>query len=119
MCNFLPYQAAWIRDEALFKIAEKSRRTGFTYCQSYEDVLDAARDTKPMDVWFSSADESAAKEYIRYCGHWAKVLNIAAEDLGEIVIDTDKDIKALSIEFANAPRLVTREMSRSLYILPS
>lgn len=102
---FLKYQADWINDRSLFKIAEKSRRTGFTYCQSYEDVRDAASDTDPMDVWFSSADESAAKEYIRYCGHWAKILNIAAEDLGEVVIDKDKDIKALSIEFATGKRI--------------
>ena len=68
--------------------------------QAYEDVRDAARKDNPIDVWFSSADESAAKEYIGYCGMWAQVLNIAAEDLGEIVIDKDKDIKSLSVEFS-------------------
>ncbi len=102
---FLPYQAAWIQDTARFKIVEKSRRTGFTYCTSYEDVLDAARERGAMDVWFSSADESAAAEYIRYCAQWAKVLNIAAEDLGEIVIHKKDDIKARSIQFATGKRI--------------
>ena len=102
---FLPYQAAWIRDHSRFKIAEKSRRTGFTYAQSYEDVIDAARATRPLDVWFSSADESAALEYIRYCGQWAEIFNLAAQDLGEVVLSRDDDIKARSIEFANGRRI--------------
>jgi len=58
-----------------------------------------------MDVWFSSADESAAKEYILYCGQWARLLSIAAEDLGEVVIDDDKDIKARVVLFANGKRI--------------
>lgn len=102
---FLPYQVAWLNDRSRFKIWEKSRRIGATFVQAYEDVEDAARQTGGMDVWFSSADESAAKEYIRYCAMWAEVLNIAAEDLGEVVIERDDDIKARVIEFANGKRI--------------
>lgn len=102
---FLPYQEAWIQDGARFKIVEKSRRVGMTYAQSYEDVRDAARAKDGMDVWFSSADESAAKEYIRYCEQWAKLYQIAAESLGEVVIDKADDIKALVIEFASGRRI--------------
>lgn len=102
---FLPYQLKWIRDAARFKLWEKSRRIGATYAESYEDVKDAARADNPLDVWFTSADESAAKEYIRYCGQWARLFDIAAEDLGEVVIDRDNDIKALVIQFANGKRI--------------
>lgn len=102
---FLPYQVKWITDHARFKISEKSRRIGMTYAQAYEDVLDAAKAKGAMDVWFSSADQSAAKEYILYCAQWAKLFNIAAKDLGEIVLDKDKDIKALVIEFASGKRI--------------
>jgi phage FluMu gp28-like protein len=102
---FLPYQIDWIKDPSRFKIWEKSRRIGATYAQSYEDVLDAARDENPMDVWFTSADESAAKEYILYCGQWARLFHLAAEDLGEIVLDKQNDIKALVVEFANGKRI--------------
>lgn len=101
---FLPYQMAWIKDASRFKIVEKSRRVGFTYAQSYEDVRDAAR-ADGMDVWFSSADESAAKEYIRYCEQWARLFKVAAESLGELVIDKDDDIKALVIQFASGKRI--------------
>lgn len=103
--SFLPYQQRWLADKSRFKIIEKSRRVGFTYVQSYEDVRDAARAVGGMDVWFSSADESAAKEYIRYCETWAKLYNEAASYLGEVVIDKNDDIKALVIEFSSGHRI--------------
>jgi len=102
---FLPYQATWIADESRLKIVEKSRRIGMTYAQSYEDAIDASRETGGMDVWFSSADDSAAKEYIRYCGQWVELLSIAARHLGEVVIDSKNGIKAYTIEFANGKRI--------------
>lgn len=101
---FLPYQVKWINDPSRFKIVEKSRRVGMTYAQSYEDVRDAAKQDG-MDVWFSSADESAAAEYILYCRQWAQLFDAAAEYLGEVVIDSDKDIKALSIKFSSGKRI--------------
>lgn len=102
---FLPYQARWLKDTSRLKIVEKSRRVGLTYVQSYEDMLDAARADKPMDVWFSSADESAAKEYILYVAQWARIFNIAAEDLGETVISKNDDIKALTVQLATGKRI--------------
>lgn len=101
---FLPYQQAWLKDQSRFKVVEKSRRVGMTYVQAYEDVRDAAREGG-IDVWFSSADESAAKEYIRYCEQWAKLYDIAARSLGEVVIDHKDDVKALVIEFASGKRI--------------
>ena len=103
---FLPYQERWLNDKSRIKIWEKSRRIGATYVQSYEDVRDILDpDSAIPAVWFTSADESAAKEYIRYCEMWARIFNAVAKDLGEIVIDKEKDIKALVIEFANGRRI--------------
>ncbi|MEQ8167640.1 MAG: terminase family protein [Candidatus Eremiobacterota bacterium] len=101
---FLPYQMRWLKDESVIKIWEKSRRIGATYVQSYEDVRDAIAKKVPS-VWFSSADESAAKEYIEYAEQWAKLFNAAAKYLGQVVLDSDKDIKTFSIEFANGVRI--------------
>ena len=83
---FLPYQVAWLRDRSRLKISEKSRRVGMTYTQSYEDVRDAARANGAMDVWFSSSDITAAREYIRYCAQWARILDLGARDLGETAL---------------------------------
>lgn len=101
---FLPYQLRWLSDNSNIKIWEKSRRIGATYVQSYEDVRDCINRKVPA-VWFSSADESAAKEYIDYCEQWVKVFHMSAKRLGEVVIDSDKDIKALVIEFANGTKI--------------
>ena len=95
---FLPYQTRWLNDKSKIKIWEKSRRIGATYVQSYEDVVDCVKKKVPA-VWFSSADESAAREYIFYCKQWANLFNVVAKDLGEQVIDSDKDIKAYVISF--------------------
>jgi len=101
---FLPYQLEWLKDENQVKIWEKSRRIGATYVQSFEDVLDSIKGKYPA-VWFSSADESAAKEYILYCSQWAKLYDMPARDMGEVVIDSKKDIKALQIKFKNDVRI--------------
>lgn len=102
---FLPYQQRWLADRSRLKIVEKSRRVGLTYVQSYEDMLDAARADDPMDVWFSSADESAAKEYILYVAKWAQLFDRAAEYLGETVISKNDDIKAFTVQFATGKRI--------------
>jgi phage FluMu gp28-like protein len=102
---FLPYQQAWLDDNSRLKIGEKSRRVGWTYAQAYEDVRDAAKKDGAMDVWFTSADISAAREYIRYCEMWARVLDTGARSLGEIVIDSEDDIKALVIELSSGKRI--------------
>lgn len=99
----LPYQIAWLNDPSPIKIMEKSRRIGMTFVQALEDVIDCASNKVPA-VWFSSADESAAREYILYCHHWAKLLDVIAGDLGEIVLDK-RGVKAHTIEFANGNRI--------------
>lgn len=105
---FLKYQKKWLQDTSMVKIAAKSRRIGFTWTQAFEDVKDALTlkiRGKYVDVWYTSADLSAAKEYINYCKFWAKSTKTAFQDLGNIVIDEEKDIKALSLEFKNGARI--------------
>ena len=107
---WLKYQKNWLEDKALIKFAEKGRREGFTYVQSYEDVRDCVteryfRKNRPLKVWFTSADLSAAKEYIDYCKEWAGFFNAVAKDMGEVLVDEDRDIKALCIEFANGSKI--------------
>ncbi len=102
--HLLPYQVRWLNDESRLKIWEKSRRIGATYVQAFEDVRDAAKQGG-CDVWFTSADQATAKEYMLYCAHWASVFQVVAKDLGEIALDEDKGIKVLAIEFANGKRI--------------
>lgn len=101
---FLNYQLGWLNDNNQIKVWEKSRRIGATYVQAYEDVRDVVLGNVPA-VWFSSADESAAKEYILYCAQWAKLFDKGARDLGEQVLESDKSIKTFTIEFTNGKRI--------------
>ncbi|HOV99274.1 MAG TPA: terminase family protein [Bacteroidota bacterium] len=100
---FLPYQIRWLKDKSKIKIWEKSRRIGATYVQAYEDVRDCIDGTVPA-VWFSSADESAAREYIYYCTQWAKLFDTSARDLGETILEEEK-IKTFTIQFENSSRI--------------
>jgi phage FluMu gp28-like protein len=99
---FFGYQKRWLTDSARVKIWEKSRRIGATYVQSYEDVRDAVNRTVPS-IWFTSADESAAREYIMYCEKWAKVFNAVAASEGEVVLDEKKGVKAHRIIVNGTP----------------
>jgi phage FluMu gp28-like protein len=108
---FLDYQLRWLADCSMIKIWEKSRRIGATYVQSYEDVRDiiSRRQYVPgrpiTKVFFTSADESAAREYIDYCAMWAKIANAVAESVGTVMLDSENDIKALCIEFKNGGKI--------------
>jgi phage FluMu gp28-like protein len=98
---FMPFQSRWIRDASRLRIVEKSRQIGFSYCDSYDSVVKVAPRDARLDVWVSSRDEIAAKQYLLYCKRWARVLNHAAEDLGEILVDHEKNLTAFVLRFAN------------------
>ncbi len=98
---FMDCQAAWIKDQARLKIAEKGRQIGFSYADAYDTVRKVAPKTARLPVFVSSRDMVQAKQYLMYCKHWAKILNHAAEDLGEVLFDRAKDLTAFELRFAN------------------
>jgi len=98
---FLPYQKAWIQDQSPLRIVEKGRQIGFSYADSYDSVRMVSGQDARLDVWVSSRDEIQARQYLLYCKRWAKVLNLAAEDMGEVLIDRDKNLSASCLRFAN------------------
>ncbi len=100
--HFLPFQEKWLKDKSIVKVWEKSRRVGATYTQSYEDVTDILRGSVPA-VWFSSADETAAKEYILYCRQWAEMFSLANNN--ERVLKSKTNTNRLQIVFANGGRI--------------
>lgn len=100
---FMKYQKNWIDDTARLAIWEKSRRIGATYVESWCSTkwsLDTGRDT-----WFSSADDSAAKEFIDYVAHWCELLEAVAENMGEIVLDMEKNITAYRVILPNGAKI--------------
>ena len=83
----LPYQAAWVKDNSRLKIAEKSRQIGWTWATGYGLVSRKALDTARLDAWVSSRDDIQARLFLEDCKAFAGLLNLAANDLGERVID--------------------------------
>jgi len=109
---FLPYQDAWIDDDAVLKLAEKSRRVGYTYAASYRMFRKCMGDRPAgFTQWVSSRDMFTAQELIRdYVARWCKLANVAAAGMygdNVQVIDADKDIRAFVCEFPGGRRIVS------------
>lgn len=103
----LPYQAAWVEDRSLMKIMEKSRRIGISYASAYEDVRRHSLKSNRLQTWVSSRDELTARQYVRDCMAFAKVLHAAASDIGESVLtdDSGRSHTVHVIGFANGQPL--------------
>jgi len=102
---FTEYQLAWIRDESDMKLAEKSRRIGWTYATSYRRVTKALR-VPGLDCWVSTRDLSTAKEFVRDCARWCRLAKVVAKglDWGDNV-EVVGPINAQVIEFPNRSRI--------------
>lgn len=106
---FLPYQDDWIDDESTLKIAEKSRRVGFTYASSYRIFKKCMKRGAGFIQWVSSRDQLTAQEFIRdYISKWCKVANVVAMGMyGDDVqvVDTKNGITAFLCVFPNGARI--------------
>ena len=98
---FLPYQAAWIKDNARIKIMEKSRQIGMSWAAAYRAVTTTAGHGVLADTWVSSRDELQAKLFGEDCARFARLLNLAAHDLAVSVVDRREKITAHILPFAN------------------
>jgi len=83
----LPYQARWMADESPLKIWEKSRRIGATYVEACDVALSRLSGRRNEDYWFSSADESAAFEFIEYIKFWCNVAGKVVQAFTEQIDD--------------------------------
>lgn len=114
----LPYQQAWIADTAQLKVMEKSRRTGLTWAEAADDVLIAAAEGG-SNVFYISATQDMAREYIEAVAMWAKAFSYAASEIGEGIYDDGVDpekgrrfIKTYEVSFPATGRRVLALSSR-------
>lgn len=97
---FLPYQQKWIRDGSRLKIIEKSRQIGMSYATAYSSVRRAGAKGAQHDLWVSSRDDIQAKLFLQDCKAWAELLQVAARDVGEVILDKDGN-SAFVLRFEN------------------
>jgi phage FluMu gp28-like protein len=102
---FLYYQEKWIKDVSRIKLMEKARQIGLSWSTAYAADERTAEAGNKWDQWISSRDDLQARLVIEDCKMFAKLLQIAAEDLGERVIDEEKKISAYVLHFANNRRI--------------
>lgn len=108
----LPYQQTWVADQAQLKIDQKSRRVGITWAEASDDVLIAAEEGG-SNVFYISATQDMALEYIEACAMWARVFDHAASEIEEgIFPDGDKEIKTYKIDFPKTGRRIVALSSR-------
>lgn len=84
---FLPFQERWIKDDSRLKLMEKSRQIGISWSTAYKAAERTAMTGQKWDQWISSRDDLQARLFIEDCKMFANILQIAASDLGERVID--------------------------------
>jgi phage FluMu gp28-like protein len=100
----LPYQVKWVEDVTQLKIAEKGRQIGWTWATAYGLVRRKAMKDARLDAWISSRDDIQARLFLEDCKSFANVLQLGAKDLGQQVIDPDKNT-AYVLGMANNLRL--------------
>lgn len=108
----LPYQQRWVADDSPLKLAEKSRRIGFTWGEAADDVLIASSDDG-SNVFYISATQDMAVEFIEACAMWARAYDLAASQIEEgILEDGDKEIKTYKITFPKSGLRIVALSSR-------
>ncbi|MEO1488853.1 MAG: terminase family protein [Pseudomonadota bacterium] len=101
----LPYQAKWIYDDSRLKLIEKSRQIGLSWATAYACVSRTAVATALFDQWVSSRDDIQAQLFLEDCKFWAGNMELAAEDLGEQLIDPKDRQTSYVLRFANGRRI--------------
>ena len=109
----LKYQQDWIADDSQLKIAEKSRRIGLTWAEAADNVLIAASEGG-SNVFYISATQDMAIEYIEAAAMWAKHFDMAASAIEEgiFVDDNGKEIKTYKIDFPKTGKRIVALSSR-------
>lgn len=102
---FLPYQARWIADTSRLKLMEKGRQIGLSWSTAYATVSRTAMVAARVDQWVSSRDDIQARLFLEDCKLWAGIADLAAQDLGEQVLDAEKKHNAYVLRFANDRRI--------------
>ena len=101
----LPYQAAWVMDQSRLKLMEKARQIGISWGTAYAAVERTAMQGARHDQWVSSRDDLQARLFVEDCKRWASALQLAAADLGEVVLDQATKQSAYVVQFASGKRI--------------
>lgn len=101
----LPYQQRTAGDESRIVCVEKARRIGGTFAEAMRVAFNGLFGKDPRDVWFSSADESAAREFVAEVRDCAEKMSRILEIAADIQIVDGREFKVFEIVFPRGNRL--------------
>jgi len=97
----LPFQKEWIADQGQLKIWEKSRRIGASWTEALNSVLQT-QGSKGQNTYYLSYNKDMTRQFILDCKFWAQIVNIAAGELEEEIIDEeDRAFTVYRVKFTN------------------
>lgn len=114
----LGYQQEWIADEAQLKIAEKGRRVGLTWAEAADNVLIAASESG-SNVFYISATQDMAREYIEACAMWTRVFDYAAAEVSEGLYDDGAEVADPAKRFIKTYEIVFPKSGKRIVALSS
>ncbi|MCL2186533.1 MAG: hypothetical protein FWB86_11905, partial [Treponema sp.] len=101
----LPYQKTWIEDNNPLKIWEKGRRTGASWTEALNSVLQT-QGMKGQNTYYLSYNKDMTRQFIMDCKFWSEIVNIAAGELEEEIIDeSDRPYTVYRIRFSNGKEI--------------
>jgi len=102
----LPYQKAWIEDESPLKIWEKGRRIGASWTEALNSVIHT-QGKKGQNTYYLSYNKDMTRQFIMDCKFWSEIVNIAAGELEEEIIEeNDRAFTVYRIRFLNGREIV-------------
>ncbi|MBX3589072.1 MAG: terminase family protein [Ramlibacter sp.] len=114
----LAYQQNWIADTAQLKIAEKGRRVGLTWAEAADNVLIAASQGG-SNVFYISATQDMAREYIEACAMWARVFDYAAAEVSEGLYDDGAEVADPAKRYIKTYEIVFPKSGKRIVALSS
>lgn len=106
----LPYQIKWHEDKSPVRVAEKSRRIGWSWgALAAESALEAA-EANGMDQFYVGYNLPMAAEYIGDCAFFARAFGLAAGAIDvslekQVIEKVERDIVKFSIRFASGHKI--------------
>lgn len=105
----MAHQRAWIEDQSPLKLAEKGRRTGFTFAEALDSTLiaAAARSAGGDHTWYIGDTKDKGLEFISVCARFARHIAKEMLEIEEFLFEdqqpdgSSRFINAYRIRFAS------------------
>jgi phage FluMu gp28-like protein len=91
-------------DDSQKKLCVKARQVGLSWATAFRVVRQKIKAGARLDAWVSSRDEVQAQLFLQDAKRFADILNVAAADLGQTVVD-DQGHTSFVLRFSNGLRI--------------